>query len=110
MILNDRFQMLREARKIVILSAAVLVAVVGGLLASVELTYALSPIVAVAAEAGSNAENKQEDKKEEAKDPKQGNADDSAKPTKSVEHSGVVIDGETDKPIAGVTVTVTRMN
>ena len=113
MILNERFQMLREARKVVILSAAVLIVAVGCLLTSLELTHAATPILDAASQPGSNAESKKEDKtvdkKEEAKIPAKENAGDSAKPTKSAEHSGVVIDADTGKPIAGVTVTVTRM-
>ena len=114
MILNERFQLLREARKRVILSAAVLIVVVGGLLASLKLTHAATPRLAAAGQPGANVENKKEDKivdkKDEAKVPAQENAGDSGKPTKSAEHSGVVIDADTGQPIAGVTVTVTRMN
>ena len=52
-------------------------------------------------------EDKAVDKKEEAKAPKNEAA--SAEPAKTAQHSGAVIDADTGKPIAGVTVTVTRM-
>jgi hypothetical protein len=102
MILNDRFQMLREAR-IVILSAAVLVAVVGGLLASVELTHAVSPIAPRQLNLPEcrKQTGRQESRQEGRAKPKSENADDSAKPTKSAETWVSQIDGETDKPIAG---------
>ena len=90
-----------------------MIAVVGGLMASLELTHASTPILAAEGQPVAKAENKSEDKtvdkKEEAKAPAQENSGDSSKPTKSAEHSGVVIDADTGKPIAGATVTVTRM-
>ena len=52
MILNERFQPLREGRKFVILSVAFLIAAVGGLLSSLELTHAATPTLAAESPAG----------------------------------------------------------
>jgi 5-hydroxyisourate hydrolase-like protein (transthyretin family) len=74
----------------------VLFVAAGGLLTSLQLTRAESPAV---------SESTSLSLDDEKKDSVAEN-DDQQKP---VEHSGVVSDADTGKPIAGVTVTVTRM-
>ncbi len=94
MLMNEKFRMVRESRKSIMLSFAVLFAVTGGLMTSLQLTHAASPIVLEPA----NQSDEGDEKAAVAK-----NDDDK----KSAEHSGVVVDADTGKPIAGATVTVT---
>ena len=104
MLMNEKLGMVRVSRKSALLSFAILFATAGGLLTSLQLTHAAFPVV-------------EDSPNETGKDEKVGTKDAATivaaaeKDTKKkpAEHSGVVVDVDTGKPIAGVTVTVTRM-
>ncbi len=104
MLMNEKLGMVRVSRKSALLSFAILFAMAGGLLTSLQLTHAASPI------AGDSTNQTGEDDKVAAKDAvtKIVTTEEGTK-QESAEHSGVVMDVDTGKPIAGVTVTVTRM-
>lgn len=95
-LLNEKFRMVRVTRKSILLSFAVLSAAAGGLLTSLQLTPAASTEVSAPANPADDVEDKDA----------VANSD---RNQESVEHSGVVVDADTGQPIAGVTVTVTRM-
>lgn len=91
MLMNDKFRIARATRKSIVLLVAILFVATGGLLTSLQLTHAAAAVDATQ----TNQREEGEEKVDEIQ--------------KSAEHSGVVIDADTGKPIAGVTVTVTRM-
>ena len=92
MLMNERLPIVRVTRKSIVLSLGVLFIAAGSLLTCLQLTHA-SP----------NAASTPNDKLTQDAEAKSDGAEESA------EHSGVVTDADTGKPIAGVTVTVTRM-
>ena len=96
MLMNEKFRMVQVTRKSIMVAFAVLFVAAGGLLASLQLTHAASTTVPAP-----------------VRQPHEGDAKNVAAndegDNKSAEHSGVVVDADTGKPIAGVTVTVTRM-
>ena len=96
MLMNEKFQMDRATRKSILLSFTVLFVAAGGLLTSLQLTHAASTTVSAPANTPDEGEGKDAAAKSDGGE-------------ESAEHSGVVIDADTGKPIAGVTVTVTRM-
>ena len=97
MLTNEKFSIVRVTRKSMLMLLGVVFAAAGGMLTSMQLTHAVSPVAEApgglyddeAASENTDGENEGD--------------------VKSVEHSGVVVDAETGEPIAGVTVTVTRM-
>ena len=95
MLMNEKFHTVRVTRKPLMVLCTALFAVAGGLLASLQLTHA-------AASANSPAD-------QPAEDSANVDVEKDNDHSKSVEHSGVVIDADTGKPVSGVTVTVTRM-
>lgn len=102
MLMNEKFRLARATRKSIVLPLAVLFLAAGGLLTSLQLTHAAFP--AVLAPVYQPAENDENDVAEKDDDHRKA-----VDHEKSAEHSGVVLDADTGKPIAGVTVTVTRM-
>lgn len=94
MLLNENFRMVRVPRRSLLLGLTAMLFVTGGLLASLNLTRAASP------EAVADEPDKSERDKDAAVKPDAG---------KSAEHSGMVVDADTGEPIAGATVTVTRL-
>ena len=95
MLINDKFLIVRVARKSIVLPFAVLMLGTGVVLTSLQFSQAAPapiPFEQPDLEEDKNASTKVADDEE------------------SAEHSGVVTDADTNKPIAGVTVTVTRMN
>ncbi|MCG8652360.1 MAG: M56 family metallopeptidase, partial [Pirellulales bacterium] len=100
MLMNEKFRLVRVSRKSIVLSFAILFVVSGGLLMSLQLTQAAT--VSAPATASQPPGNPvQTDEKTTVKN--------DTEEKKSAEHSGVVVDADTGKPIPGVTVTVTRM-
>ena len=107
MILNEGFQMIPRTRKPVMLLLGVLITAVGSLLTSLQLTHAATTTTLVSTNQPTvNTEDEKEDPTPQSKSVTVAATEE----TKSAEHSGVVIDLDTGKPIAGATVTVTRMN
>lgn len=96
MLLNENFRIVRETRKSILFVLLLLFVAAGGLMTSLQLTRAAAPAAAEPATNPDEGEKKESAVKKSDK-------------TKSAEHSGVVLDADTGKPIAGVKVTVTRM-
>ena len=96
MMMNENFRVVRATRKSTSLLFAALFMAIGGFLASLQLTRADS----LAVSETSNQLVADDEKDTVAK------TDDSEK---SAEHTGVVVDADTGNPVAGVTVTVTRL-
>ncbi|MEM9658246.1 MAG: M56 family metallopeptidase, partial [Planctomycetota bacterium] len=94
---SEGFEMIRTARRTVVLPFAGLTLFAGVMMTSLQLTRAAPTSTG----SPSDQNEPQEDGADVAEIPATG---------ESVEHSGIVIDVETGAPIAGVTVTVTRMN
>ncbi len=107
MLTNDKFRIVRVTRKPVMLSLGMLIAVAGGLLTSLQFTHASNPTMPLPAIKPSG---EGDDEKGTTKEPVKENAATTAQAPKSAEHSGILTDADTGKPIAGATVTVTRMN
>ncbi len=101
MIMNGNFRMVRATRKSTLLLLMVLFMAAGGLMTSLQLTRAESTAVREATNQLVDSDGKDSDGKDTvAKNDDSGN---------SAEHTGVVLDADTGNPIAGVTVTVARM-
>ncbi|MCA9259707.1 MAG: hypothetical protein KDA61_10930 [Planctomycetales bacterium] len=96
MLMHERFRVARATRTWFLLTSVILFIAVAGLLNSLQLTHAASGDVSKPA----NATN--ESVGQDAHEISDGSDE-------SAEHSGVVVDADTGQPIAGVTVTVTRM-
>lgn len=96
MMMNENFRIVRATRKSTLLLLAVLFVAAGGLMTSLELTRAETPAVTETTNHLVDGGNKDTVAKNDNNE-------------KSAEHTGVLIDADTGKPIAGVTVTVTRM-